>query len=116
MDNKGKKDSLARWAEDKKVKNAFPRTAETRIYFKIICQGYANDLTGYELEKIGVDPIVVSYCLLDPNNRVFVTTEVSRPSKKRTNKKIPDICKYFKIKWGITYLSSQINTIFWLKS
>lgn len=100
LDNEGNKDSLARWVEDKKVKNALLLQEQPKQEYisKIIYQGYANDLTGYELEKIGVDPILVSYSLTDPANRVIVTTEVSRPSKKRANKKIPDICEHFKIR------------------
>ena len=54
--------------------------------------GYASNLTEDEIEKIGRDPFLIAYGLADNVNRWIVTTEGSRPNKKRANRHIPDIC------------------------
>ncbi|MBS0469645.1 MAG: DUF4411 family protein [Proteobacteria bacterium] len=66
---------------------------------QVIEQGYGNDLTDDQLEEIGRDPILIAYGLKDPTNRWIVTTEVSAPSKKKQNRKIPDVCNDFSILW-----------------
>ena len=59
----------------------------------ITAQGYAEDLSDIEIEKIGRDPFLMAYAHVDPGNRVVVTTEVSASSKIRANRKIPDVCQ-----------------------
>lgn len=54
--------------------------------------GYAPDLRDDEVEKIGRDPFLIAYALADPSNRTVVTTEVSKPSTQRANRKVPDVC------------------------
>lgn len=56
-------------------------------------EGYADDLTDDEILKIGRDPFLVAYALVDPANRCVVTTELSKPSKTRANRKLPDVCR-----------------------
>ncbi len=60
-------------------------------------QGYANDLTDQEIEKIGRDPFLISYALFDAQNRRVVTTEHSKPSKTRANRHLPDVCGQFNV-------------------
>ena len=67
---------------------------------RVIEQGYAPDLNEAELEKLGRDPFLIAYALKDPTHRWIVTTEVSKPSKERANRKVPDVAKGF----GITPL------------
>src|ERR1039458_3441201 len=59
----------------------------------VVSTGYAPDLRDDEVEKIGRDPFLIAYALTDPANRTVVTTEVSRPSTSRSNRKVPDVCQ-----------------------
>jgi hypothetical protein len=65
---------------------------QTRVN-AVISQGYAPDLNDSELEALGRDPFLISYALVAPADRCVVTTEVSKPSAKRHNRKIPDVCQ-----------------------
>ncbi len=66
-------------------------------------QGYANDLSDIEVEKIGRDPFLVAYALIDPGDRVVVTSEHSRPSRMRANRHLPDVCRDFDIRTRNTF-------------
>jgi uncharacterized protein DUF4411 len=59
----------------------------------VVSTGYAADLSDDEVEKIGRDPFLIAYALADPAERTVVTTEVSRPSAQRANRKVPDVCQ-----------------------
>lgn len=58
----------------------------------VIDLGYAPDLKDDEVEKPGRDPFLVAYALAQPTTRRVVTVEVSKPSKKRANRHLPDVC------------------------
>ena len=62
---------------------------------KAITGGYAPDLTDGELIEIGQNPFLVAYARAKTAERCLVTVEVSSPSKKRQNRKIPDVCNHF---------------------
>lgn len=98
-DKDGKKDALATWAEQVEVKEAllFKEAAEQDLVARITYGGYVAKPTDDELKKIGRDPFLLSYALKDLGNRCIVTTESSKPSKKGTNRHIPDVCDYFNI-------------------
>lgn len=64
----------------------------------VLNDGYGVDLTEAELDQIGNDPFLIAYCLGNPD-RTIVTKEVSKPSKQRANRRIPDVCNQFDIKW-----------------
>lgn len=53
----------------------------------------ANDLTDEEVLKIGHDPFLIAYALVDAANRRVVTTEASKPSATRANRRVPDVCR-----------------------
>lgn len=61
---------------------------------KVVTEGYAPDLTDDELIEIGQDPFLVAYALTKTAERCVVTVEVSSPSKKRQNRKVPDVCNH----------------------
>lgn len=61
---------------------------------QVLEKGYAPDLTDVEMETIGRDPFLIA-AALSGTGRVVVTREVSKPSKTRANRKIPDVCKTF---------------------
>lgn len=54
--------------------------------------GYAPDLSDQEQQIIGHDPFLISYAL-PPQLRCVVTTEVSKPSRTRQNRHVPDVCR-----------------------
>jgi hypothetical protein len=87
-------DALFAWIsdEDNKAAILLDEAADPALVQQVIDQGYAPDLTDDELEEIGRDPFLVAYSLVDVANRCVVTTEVSKPSKLRQNRKLPDVC------------------------
>ena len=60
--------------------------------------GYGLDLNDVELEEIGKDPFLIA-CAYNKSDRCVVTSEVSRPKKKRQNRKIPDVCDSLSVRW-----------------
>ena len=66
---------------------------EPRLVSSVVERGYAADLTDDEVEKIGRDPFLIAYALVAPNLRCIVTTEVSRPTRQRANRHVPDVCR-----------------------
>jgi hypothetical protein len=87
-------DALFAWITDADNKAALllNEEADPQRVQQVIEQGYAPDLNDQEVEEIGRDPFLVAYGLADPANRCVVTTEVSRPSAQRQNRKLPDVC------------------------
>lgn len=75
---------------------AFDEQCKIDVVQKVVKDGYANDLTDDEVEKIGRDPFLISYALGEAE-RCIVTTEISKPSKKRHNRHIPDVCATLKV-------------------
>lgn len=93
-------DALAAWAKQEETENALKFSEEVRIDLvrRVIEEGYAADLTDIEIEEIGRDPFLIAYALYDPENRVIVTTERSKPRAQRKNRKVPDVCGQFDIR------------------
>lgn len=69
---------------------------------RVVVQGYAPNLTDDEIEQLGRDPFLIAYALTS-TDRCVVTVEVSKPSRQRQNKKIPDVCKMLSIKCCNTF-------------
>ena len=57
----------------------------------VVNNGYANDLTDDEIEQLGRDPFLVAYAM-GGDGRCVVTTEVSKSSNRRQNRRVPDVC------------------------
>jgi hypothetical protein len=49
------------------------------------------------MEEIGRDPFLAAYSI--GQERAVVTKEVSRPSKLRARRKLPDVCTQFAVPW-----------------
>ena len=64
----------------------------------VLTDGYGENLTDSDLEKISRDPFLIAYALA-AEDRVVVTKETPRPSAQRANRKIPDVCDAFGIRW-----------------
>jgi hypothetical protein len=71
----------------------FRESVDAVLVQRVVTEGYAPDLTDDEVEKIGRDPFLIAYALADPADRWVVTTEASRPSTQRQNRKVPDVCR-----------------------
>lgn len=101
----GKKDAVTSWIKLAEVKEALLLDEEVRrsLVVQAVEEGYATDLTDDELEKIGRDPFLVAYGLIQPATRTIITTEVSKPSKQRGNRRLPDVCAQFGIKTTNTF-------------
>ena len=65
--------------------------------------GYAPDLSDEELERVGRVPFLIAHALRDPARRTVVTTEVSRPKKRRANRHIPDVCRHLEVRCRNTF-------------
>jgi hypothetical protein len=60
---------------------------------------YATDLNDAEIIQIGRDPFLIAHALAHRADRIVVTVEASKPSTKRANRKIPDVCKDLDVRW-----------------
>ena len=87
-------DNLGIWARRDEFKQVLllDEEPDVSLVSTVTSVGYADDLTDDEVEKIGRDPFLIAYALAEPDQRRIVTTEVSRPSKQRANRRIPDVC------------------------
>jgi Domain of unknown function (DUF4411) len=89
------KDLLLDWMSGPGIESALllNEAVDAAFVQQIVVTGYAPDLQDDEVEKIGRDPFLIAYALADSANRTVVTTEVSRPSAQRANRKVPDVCQ-----------------------
>ena len=72
--------------------------ARQELVARVVEEGYANDLTDEEIEKIGNDPFLAAYAIADVGQRCVVTTEYSRPRRTRANRHLPDVCRGFDVR------------------
>ena len=84
-------DALADWLRDHKDDLVLNEQVRPDLLAQVIDEGYADNLTDEEIENIGRDPFLIAYALVDPLERCVVTTERSKPSRKRANKHLPDV-------------------------
>ena len=98
-------DNLAAWAKSHEAELALllGEEVEVNLVSTVIDDGYANDLTDDEVEKLGRDPFLIAYALKYKPDRCVVTTEVSKPKKQRANKHVPNVCESFGIPWCHTF-------------
>jgi hypothetical protein len=93
-------DPLYKWLNEDGVKKCLllDEAADVANVRQVIHEGYATDLNDAELIEIGQDPFLIAYARQGEGRRV-VTVEVSAPSKRRHNKKIPNVCDHFQVAW-----------------
>jgi len=98
-------DDLAAWAKESDTETALKLGEEVNVDLvrKVSDEGYAPDLSDIDLEKIERDPFLIAYALVNPAERIIVTTENSKPSRLRANRHIPDVAKQFGIQSINTY-------------
>jgi hypothetical protein len=85
-------DNLAEWIKSEQITEALVLDAEPdpNLVNNAVQNGYAPDLTDDEIVKLGRDPFLLGYALVDPADYCIVTTEVSKPSRTRANRHLPD--------------------------
>lgn len=64
-----------------------------------VIEKYAPDLNDAEIIEIGRDPFLIAYAMAHPAERTVVTVEASKPTAKRANRRIPDVCKDLDVRW-----------------
>lgn len=103
------KDRLARWVKEGEVKRALllDEEANGELVTRVVYEGYAADLTDSELEEVGRDPFLIAYALADPAQRCVVTTESSKPKRRRANRHIPDVCHDLGIRCCTTFTMTR---------
>lgn len=103
------KDLLFSWIQQEESKQALILNEVVNIDYvqHVVGTGYANDLTDDEVEQIGRDPFLVAYAMA-AEDRCVVTAEVSKPSRKRQNRHLPDVCKAVGVHWCDPFVLSRV--------
>ena len=99
----GKDDDLTRWAKDNRDALLLDEDVNETLVARVTDSGYAPDLSDEEVERVGRDPFLIAYALGDRTRRTVVTTEVSKPTKQRANRHIPDVCDGLGVLYCNTY-------------
>ena len=102
-----KEDPLVEWLKSNREMLVLDEEAAVELVSRVTEEGYANDLTDVDIEKIGRDPFLVAYALIDIQNRSVVTTEHSRPTRTGKNRHLPDVCNDFNVSWLNTFALIQ---------
>ena len=68
------------------------------MYNRVLSEAYAPDLNDAELEEAGRDPFLITYALMGAQ-RTVVTKEVSKRSRTRGRRKVPDACDDLGVPW-----------------
>lgn len=98
LEGRKEDDELLDWVKNDTNREALvlDEASKPDLVRRVVKEGYASDLTDDEVEKLGRDPFLISYGLVE-NNRCIATTEVSKPTKTRHNRHIPDVCVALKV-------------------
>ena len=84
--------------EEAKKKLILDEEVDQNTVDKVLAEGYGRGLTDNDLEKIGQDAFLIAYALAIAD-RTVVTKEISKPKALKGNRKVPDVCDHFKVKW-----------------
>ena len=85
-------DDVVDWLRGNRDPLLLGEEVDASLVAQVVEQGYASDLTDDEIEKIGRDPFLIAYAMVDVQERCVVTNERSRPNRTRANRHIPDVC------------------------
>ena len=88
-------DDLSKWLKANRGAMLLEETVDEELIAQVIVEGYAPNLTDVEIEKLNEDPFLIAYALADPEHRRVISTENSKPSATRANRKVPDVCEQF---------------------
>ena len=96
-------DALSRWLKSNRDSLLLSETVNEDLLRLVIAEGYAPNLNDVEIEQLNEDPFLIAYALVAPEHRRVVSTERSRPSATRANRKVPDVCAHFNVICYDTY-------------
>ena len=99
----GTKDELTMWVRQNRGVLLLDEDVDKDLVVRVTESGYAADLSDEEVERLGRDPFLVAYALVNPARRIVVTTEVSRRSKQRANRHVPDVCNQLTVRHCNTF-------------
>ncbi len=93
-------DDLSVWVQETEVCEVLRLDEEVdrNALNRVLDEAYGLDLTDTELQEAGRDPFLIAYALMG-ESRCIVTKEVSKPSKTRGRRKIPDACNMLDVPW-----------------
>ena len=89
----GRDDDLTRWLKGHRDALLLDENVDEALVARVTESGYAPNLSDEEVERVGRDPFLIAHALRVPAQRTVVTTEVSKPTKRRANRHIPDVCR-----------------------
>ena len=101
-------DALVNWLQANSEAMVLDEYVNEDLLGRVIDEGYANDLDDVEIEKLGMDPFLVAYALVNPSDRFVITTEHSRPARTRANRHVPDVCGGLGVSWDNTFYLIRI--------
>lgn len=100
-------DALAGWIRESHVKEALlldenvdPDRMQEALY--IGYQAQDPKFNDAEAQKIGMDIFLVAYALAE-NERIVVTREVSKRTKRFGSSKLPDVCEDCNVSWATDF-------------
>jgi len=98
-------DDLADWVNSSYVRSVllFDADPDVSLVDYVVKTAYASDITDDELVKLGRDPFLLAYALTSPQEFRIVTTEVSKPSRTRANRHLPDAARILGIVTQTTF-------------
>lgn len=96
-------DTLSQWLKDNKEALLLDEEVSPELVSRVTEEGYAADLSDVETEKLNEDPFLVAYAMADIESRCVVTTERSRTTATRANRKLPDVCRRFEVTYRHTF-------------
>ena len=105
--SQNRSDPLVEWLKTNKNALVLDEDAVPELVTRVIEQGYADDLTDEETGKIGRDPFLVAYALVDIQERCVVTMEHCKPKRRRANRKLPDVSRDFNVRCINTFVLIQ---------
>ncbi|MFZ4827055.1 MAG: DUF4411 family protein [Phototrophicaceae bacterium] len=106
-----KEDQLIKWISSNKKTLLLDEDVDPSLVQKVIREGYElTPPSETDTRKIVNDPFLIAYALSNQAERAVITLEVSSPSKKGSNRKIPDVSSRFGIaSYNTFYLIKKLD-------
>ena len=96
-------DVLVDWLSDHREDLVLDEAVEVELVAQVTEQGFANDLSDDEIEKVGRDPFIIAYPIACAPDRCVVTNERSRPGRTRANRHLPDVSHQLLVRCKSTF-------------
>ncbi len=90
-------DELVDWLKAHRDELLLGEEVRKDLVARVVEEGYGNNLTDIDVEKIGRDPFLLAYALVNTHERCVISNERSRPTLTGGNRRVPDACDQLKI-------------------